>query len=258
LTVRVVVRVTPPYVADIVTGVEAPTLAVVAVNVALVAPAATVTLAGTVATVVWLLERATVAPPVGAALERVTVPLEFVPPVTLDGLTLTPCKLAGGGTGVTVSVVDLLTPLYVAVIVTAVLVVTADVVAANVALVDPAAIITLVGTLATAVLLLESATTAPPIGAAAVNVAVPVEPFPPTTLEGLAATDDKVAAAGAACGVKRRIAENGPNTPAEFRARTRHHKRCAGRLPRVTCDPVAVGFSTKGAAIVDESSTWTS
>ena len=49
------------------------TAAAVAVNVAVVAAAATVTEAGTVTAEVALLERATVDPPAGAALERVTV-----------------------------------------------------------------------------------------------------------------------------------------------------------------------------------------
>ena len=49
------------------------TAAAVAVMVAVVAAGATVTEAGTVTAEVALLERATVEPPVGAALERVTV-----------------------------------------------------------------------------------------------------------------------------------------------------------------------------------------
>lgn len=138
------------------------------------------------------------------------------------------------------------------------LVVTADVVTANVALVAPAAMVTLAGTVATAVLLLVSATTAPPLGAAAVSVAVPVAPLPPTTVEGLTATPDIVAGVDAASGVKRRVEENGPNTPAALRARTRHHRRCAGSPLTIASDTVTVGFATNGAEIVDELSTWTS
>ena len=110
---------------------------------------------------------------------------------------------------------------------------TALVVTLKLALLAPAATVTLAGTPATAGLLLERVTTAPPEGAAAVKVAVPVEELGPTTLVGFTDMADKLAAAGAACGVKRRAAENGPNTPAEFCARTRHHKRCAGRPPRL-------------------------
>ena len=57
---------------------------VVTVNVAVVAFAATVTVAGTVAAGL-LLVRATTAPPAGAAELKVTVPVEEVPPVTLLG-----------------------------------------------------------------------------------------------------------------------------------------------------------------------------
>ena len=144
-------------------------------------------------------------------------------------------------------------------IVTGVLAVTDDVVAANVAVVAPAATITLAGTVTTAVLLLVNDTTAPPAGAPDVSVTVPVEPVPPVTLDGLTATEVNVAGPLAACGVKRRIDENGPNTPAALRARTRHHRFCAGRpAASVACDVVTVGFAINGAAIVDELSTWTS
>jgi hypothetical protein len=50
-----------------------------------VARDATVTLAGTDAAAVLLLDRVTTAPPVGAEPLRVTVPVEEVPPVTLAG-----------------------------------------------------------------------------------------------------------------------------------------------------------------------------
>ena len=110
VTVSTAVLVTPAKTAEIVAEVTAVTALVLAVKVALVAPAATVTLAGTVAAAP-LLESATTAPPEGAALVSVTVPVEDVPPVTLVGLSVKVLRLAGGGTGVTVSAAVLLTAL---------------------------------------------------------------------------------------------------------------------------------------------------
>ena len=74
---------------------------VVTVKVALVALAATVTLAGTVAAGL-LLVRVTSAPPAGAGTLRVTAPVEGLPPTTLVGLTVTEDMVTG--TGVTISV----------------------------------------------------------------------------------------------------------------------------------------------------------
>jgi hypothetical protein len=60
----------------IVTGVEAVTALVAIAKVALVAPCATETLEGTVATVALLLESDTAKPPDGAAEVSATVPCE--------------------------------------------------------------------------------------------------------------------------------------------------------------------------------------
>jgi hypothetical protein len=75
---------------------------------------------------------------------------------------------------------------------------TALVLTVNVAPVAPAAIVTLDGTLAAAVLLLESITTAPPDGAAPLSVTVPVEEFPPTTLVGFSVSEERATDAEAA------------------------------------------------------------
>ena len=81
-------RVTPPRTAEIVADVAAATGAVVTVNVALVAPAGTVTLAGTLVALEFS-ESETATPPLGAAALNVTVPVDAVPPTTLAGLSAT-------------------------------------------------------------------------------------------------------------------------------------------------------------------------
>ena len=82
-----------------VTAVELVTALELTVNVALLAPAATVTLAGTVAAAVLSLERETAAPPLGAGPLRVTVPVEGDPPVTLIGLSAIEESVAEPGGG---------------------------------------------------------------------------------------------------------------------------------------------------------------
>ena len=55
------------------------------VNVAEVAPAGTVTVDGTVATLVLAEESDTTAPPIGAAADNVTVPVDVLPAATVVG-----------------------------------------------------------------------------------------------------------------------------------------------------------------------------
>ena len=74
--------------------------------------------------------------------------------------------------------------------------VTALVLTVKVALVAPAATVTLDGTLAAAVLLLESVTCAPPVGAGPLSVTVPVEEFPPVTLVGFSESEERERDAG--------------------------------------------------------------
>lgn len=78
------------------TAVELATALVPRLKVALVAPAATVTLAGEL-TAGLPLESATCAPPAGAGAFSVTVPVAGLPPVTLAGLTLR-AETIGGST----------------------------------------------------------------------------------------------------------------------------------------------------------------
>jgi hypothetical protein len=107
-------------------------------------------------------------------------------------------RVAVCGGGVTVRVAARVTPPALAVIIADVDVVTALVGIAKVELVVPCATETLAGTVAAAVLLLDSDTTKPPDGAAEVRATAPCEEVPPVTLVGFTATVES--AAGAAGG----------------------------------------------------------
>jgi hypothetical protein len=80
------VAIVPPKFAEIVTEVMAPTPTVETAKFAVVAPAATVALAGTVAAPL-LLDSVTTAPPAGAGPFKVTVTVGEDPPSTLAGAT---------------------------------------------------------------------------------------------------------------------------------------------------------------------------
>ena len=186
-TVSIPVAFAPPYVAVIVTEVLVPTAVVVIEKAAdTVAPAGTVTVAGTVAAPL-LLASVTTAPPAGAGPFNVTVfPLTPVPPVTEPAVSVTPIGLGGWMVRVPIAV----TPAYPAVIVTGVFVPTALVVMVKAAdTVAPAATVTVAGTCA-APLLLVNVTTSPFAGAGAFKVTVfPVVDVPPCTAAGVNVTD---------------------------------------------------------------------
>jgi hypothetical protein len=207
-------------------------------------------LAGTVAEV-ELLFSVTNAPPTGAPLLNVTVPCEVLPPVTLVGFTVTDDRLAGGGGGggggnvggCTVSVAVRVVPPKVAESTTAFVAATDTVLMVKPALAEPAATVTLAGTEAMAAFALDRTMTTPPLGAAPVSATVPCEVLPPVTLVGLSVMDETVGVGGgvgAACAWNRRAAENGPATPAELMARTRHHSRVAGSDAVVNCEAVTL------------------
>jgi hypothetical protein len=94
----------------------------------------------------------------------------------------------GGAPGVMVAVAVTDVPLYVAVMVTDVVVDTLDVVTVNPRAVVPSATVTLAGMLATLGLLLDSATVAPPGGAPPDSETNAEVGFPPVTLDGLTVT----------------------------------------------------------------------
>lgn len=94
-TVKEAVRVTPAYVAEIVTAVEDATPVVVIEKYAREAPAGTVTLGGVDATVGFELESETVMPP--APVESDTQPVSVTPPFTTIGDTVTEVRVDGRG-----------------------------------------------------------------------------------------------------------------------------------------------------------------
>jgi len=143
-------------------------------------PCAIVMLVGTLTTAGSLLERAITNPPEGAGALSVTVRTAEAPTATFGRSTLIPLKAIG----TTVRVAVFLTP-SVAEITTARATVTALVVTAKAAVLSPAAMLTLDGTFAVAVLELVNWMTTPPVGAGPVSVTVPVDPLPPPTSPGL-------------------------------------------------------------------------
>ena len=149
-------------------------------------PAVTATVAGTFATTALLVESATENPPAGAAALSVTVPAEGLPAVTFVGLRLKEVRAAPG---FTMSVADFVTPWKKAEIVTVTNVATDVVDTVKFAVVLVAATLTKAGTMATAGWLLDNLTSAPPAGAAAFSVTVPVDDIGPMTVAGLLDTD---------------------------------------------------------------------
>jgi hypothetical protein len=82
----------PPYDAVTELAMVPPTARVEIVNIALVDPLGTVTVGGTVTA--SPLDNDTTAPPAGAAAVRVTVPVTWFPPTTLDELSEMPDSAA--------------------------------------------------------------------------------------------------------------------------------------------------------------------
>ena len=107
-----------------------------------------------------------------------------VPVCTIAGSSTTESMRAVGcgGGGVSVSVTERVTPLYVAEITADVVVATCAVEMKNGQLLTPAGTVIVAGTVTSAGLLLESPTSAPPGGATADRIEVPPTVVPPCTL----------------------------------------------------------------------------
>jgi hypothetical protein len=157
---------------------DAVTTVVVTEKVANVEPATTITETGTVALLV-LDDKTTFVPPVGAGPFRVAVPVDGLPPTTVGGFNV----ILASPSGLIFIVADSLTPLRLPVMVASAELDTAAVFTVNVVDDDPAVTVTEAGTTAL-VMLEDNAIFVPPVGAGPLNVAVPVEGFPPTTEVG--------------------------------------------------------------------------
>ena len=164
------------------------TAVVLAVNVVAELDAGTFTEAGTV-TAELLLESATVVPPLGEALERVTVHELVEPHATLVGLQATDETVIAGAVIVMLAVAEL--PFKEAVMVADWLLEMVPAVAVKLPVLLEAATATEAGT-AREELLLESATVVPPLGAALERVTVHELPAPDASVVGLQAREEIV------------------------------------------------------------------
>lgn len=164
------------------------TLCVLIVNVALLAPAGTVTLVGTVASELLLLVSVTTTPPDGAGEERVAVPVTLFPPLVLDGLRVMAESDPAGVAGSTVSTAVCVRPEPVAVIVTLVGCVTAPVVTLKVAAAVNCDITTDAGTLATEGSLLLRVKVVS-LDTVLFSLTRPLDPAVPVTDVGLSVSD---------------------------------------------------------------------
>ena len=149
---------------------------------ALVAPAGTMMLAGTVVEL-EVTDRETAAPPAGAAAFNVTVPVDELPPVTLVGLS----ESVDNAVGPTVMKEKTVVSPCVADSPTLIVVEAVKVEIVKLPFESPAGIVILDGTLANDGASLASVTTSPPDGAGSGSVTVPVDGVPPATLFGFTA-----------------------------------------------------------------------
>ena len=168
------------------------TVPAVPVKLPVVAPAATVTDAGVVSAVL-LSDTVTAVPPVGAAAEIVTVQLVLAPDTTEVGVHVSPVTVGAGGVTVTDAVPEL--PFNDAVIVAVWFDATVPAVPVKLPVVAPAATVTVAGVVS-AVLLSDTVTAVPPVGAAAEIVTVQLVLPPDATDVGVHVTPVTVVAGG--------------------------------------------------------------
>jgi hypothetical protein len=166
----------------------------VAVKVADVAPAGTLTLVGTVSAVELLDSEKDSGTGAAAASVTVQVAVEALAMNCVpDAVGRAQVRLESGTAGTTVKLAGCETPLEAAVIVTAWLLVTAEVEAVSVAAVAPDGTVTVAGT-PTAALLEVIEIAAPPVGAGPESESVQALGSPPARVAGVHAIEDTVGA----------------------------------------------------------------
>jgi hypothetical protein len=164
-------------------------------NGALVAPAGTVTIPGSVTTLPFPAVRLTVVPPAGAAAVRVTVPVTVEPPVVVFGemeREASDGEAAGGGVIVSTALFE--SPARAAVIVADVVLFTVPAEIVKVTVDAPAGTTTVAATAAAPGWLLETETAAPPAGAGPFRVISPAAACPLVIDPGV--TETPVSTAG--------------------------------------------------------------
>jgi hypothetical protein len=158
------------------------TVPAVAENVADVAPAGIVTLAGTDASDGFALDSVTVPPSAGAGPESVIVPVDVAPLAIIVGENVNVDSVVPDG--VTFNTAVCVTPFAFAEMAPKSNAATGWLVIVKVAVVEPSATMTGDDTVAAATLLLITPTDTPPAGAATVRVIVPVAVAPALTVLG--------------------------------------------------------------------------
>jgi hypothetical protein len=160
----------------------------VTINVTEVAPAGTVVVDGTVATDGLLLVRVTINPPVGAAPEIVTVPVDEAGCATVAGLSVRLESVGGFTVRVALCVPP---PASVAEMLEVVLAPTGLLDTVNVVELLPAGTVTeLTDRVSTAVFPFATLTTTPPVGAVLFSLTVAVVVAPPIRLAGASVTEE--------------------------------------------------------------------
>src|SRR5512133_3277243 len=182
-----------------VTNVLFATANVVTVKLAEVCPPGTLTMPGARAALALLVASVTEIPPAGAGALKNTLPVAFVPPLTVVGLIVIDCRSGGAfGSGTTLTKIDLVTPPAVAKTFPPVgRPVTVLVAMAKLVALFPAGMVTVAGTWMIEGLSVVRLTTPPPAGAGITSATLARPEWPPITSGPAGPKTNTVTGAGA-------------------------------------------------------------